>query len=71
MSYGTTILTIITNYGILMFNYATKINLLGLTTTGTQTKSLATYKSGKYANYINVQIQVDSEDDYRIVTVSY
>jgi hypothetical protein len=37
----------------------------------TQTKSLATYKSGKYANYINVEIQVDFEDGYRILTISY
>jgi len=63
--------TIITNDGILMFNYATLRNSLGITTTGIQSKSLATYKSGKYANYINVEIQVDFEDTYRIVTISY
>jgi hypothetical protein len=54
-----------------MFNFATKRNLLGLTTNGIQTKSLATYKSGKYANYLNVEIQMDRENGYRIVTISY
>ena len=54
-----------------MFNYATERNSSGFTKTGTQIKTLATYKSGKYANYINVEIQIDTEDDYRIVTISY
>jgi hypothetical protein len=67
-----TIVTIITNDGILMFNYATeRISSSIVATTGTQIKTLATYKSGKYANYINVEIQVDYEDTYRIVTISY
>jgi hypothetical protein len=34
-------------------------------------KTLATYKSGKYANYINVEIQHDYEDTYRILNISY
>jgi hypothetical protein len=71
MTISSEIGTIITNDGILMFNSASERNSLGLTTTGLQTKSLATYKSGKYANYINVEIQVDFEDGYRIVTISY
>ena len=54
-----------------MYNIADEQNLSGLSTTGTQAKSLATYKSGKYANYINVEIQVDFEDTYRIITISY
>ena len=66
-----TIGTLITNDGILMYNIADEQNLSGLSTTGTQAKSLATYKSGKYANYINVEIQVDFEDTYRIITISY
>jgi len=68
---NSTVGTIITSDGILMYNYATERNSLDLTITGIQTKNLATYKSGKYANYINVEIQVDYEDTYRIVTVSY
>ena len=68
---SSTISTIITNNGILMYNQADDKNLSGLSTTGTQTKTLATYKSGKYANYLNVEIQVDFEDTYRIVTISY
>ena len=68
---NTSIATIITNDGILMYNYATERESSGLTTTGTQTKTLATYKSGKYANYINVEIQSDREDGYRIITISY
>jgi len=67
----TTISTMITNDGILMFNFAGEINSSFLAITGTQTKTLATYKSGKYANYINVQIQTDIEDGYRKITISY
>ena len=67
----TTIGTIITNDGILMFNYATERNSSGLTSTGIQIKTLATYKSGKYANFLNVEIQIVFEDTYRIVTISY
>ena len=67
----TTIGTIITNDGILMYNYTTERNSLDFTVTGSQIKVLATYKSGKYANYINVEIQSDREDGYRIVTISY
>ena len=63
--------TIITNDGILMFNYSTERKSSGFTKTGTQIKSLATYKSGKYANYINVEIQIDFEDTYRTLTISY
>ena len=63
--------TIITNDGILMSNAATERNSSNITITGLQTKGLATYKSGKYANYINVEIQVDFEDGYRILTISY
>ena len=65
------IVTIITNDGILMFNYATERNSSGITINGTQIKTLASYKSGKYANYINVEIQIDFEDTYRILTISY
>jgi hypothetical protein len=68
---GLTLATIITSDGILMYNYASEGNSSGSTISGIQTKSLATYKSGKYANYINVEIQVDFEDGYRIVTISY
>jgi hypothetical protein len=71
MTTNTSIGTIITDDGILMFNLAKELNSKFLATTGIQTKSLATYKSGKYANYINVEIQIDFEDTYRIVTVSY
>ena len=68
---SSSIVTIITNDGILMYNLANEKNLVGIVTTGIQTKSLATYKSGKYANYINVEIQNDREDTYRILTISY
>ena len=71
MPISSSIGTIVTNDGILMFNYATEISSKKLTTTGIQTKTLATYKFGKYANYINVEIQIDTEDTYRIVTISY
>ena len=71
MTISTEIGTIITNDGILMCNDATERNSSGITITGTQIKSLATYKSGKYANYINVEIQFDYEDTYRILTISY
>ena len=63
--------TIITKDGILMYNFATEINSSGIILGDTQTKTLATYKSGKYANYINVEFQLDYEDGYRIVTISY
>ena len=66
-----TIGTIITNNGILMGNVATERNSSCITTTGIQIKSLATYKSGKYANYINVEIQINFENGYRILTISY
>jgi hypothetical protein len=67
-----TIGTIITDNGILMYNYDTERFLPGhITKTGLSIKTLATYKSGKYANYLNVEIQVDFEDGYRIVTISY
>jgi hypothetical protein len=68
-NFGSTIGTIITNNGILMFNFATERNLS--VTTTKQIKTLATYKSDKYANYINVEIQIDFEDTYRNVTISY
>jgi hypothetical protein len=68
---GNLIHTMITNDGILMYYNSTGRNSSGITTTGIQTKSLAIYKSGKYANYINVEIQVDNKDTYRIVTISY
>jgi hypothetical protein len=32
---------------------------------------LDTYKSGKYTKYINVEIQIDTKDTYRILTISY
>jgi len=67
---GTTITTIITNDGILMFNFSSEKNASGLTIIQ-QIKALATYKSGKYANYLNVEIQINFEDGYRIVTISY
>jgi hypothetical protein len=64
--------TIITKDGILMFNQASAVDSNKyLTLSGVQTKSLATYKSDKYANYLNVEIQIDFEDGYRIVTISY
>ena len=69
--FNSAIVTIITNDGILMYNTASGRNSSGFTTTGTQYKTLATYKSGKYANYLNVEIQIDNEDTYRIVTISY
>jgi hypothetical protein len=65
------IVTIVTSDGILMFNFATQRRSSGIIRTGIQIKTLATYKSGKYANYINVEIQIDTEDTYRIVTISY
>ena len=68
---GTTIITIITSDGILMGNFGTERNSLGLTISGKQIKSLANYKSGKYANFINVEIQIDFEDTYRCLTISY
>ena len=68
---GTAICTIITSDGILMCDFAIERNLSGVPKKSIQTKSLATYKSGKYANYINVEIQIDREDTYRIVTISY
>ena len=68
---GTSIATIITNDGILMYNLATERNSSKITISGTQFKTLATYKSGKYANYINVEIELNFEDTYRIVTISY
>ena len=71
MTITSSIGTIVTNDGILMYNEATVNNLLNLTITGTQLKTLVTYKSGKYANYINVEIQFVYEDDYRILTISY
>jgi hypothetical protein len=71
MTISTSIGTIITNDGILMVNFATERNSSGIVTFDTQIKTLATYKSGKYANYINVEIQIDFEDTYRIVTISY
>jgi hypothetical protein len=69
ISIGKIISTIITSDGILMFNYALEKKIF--TTSGAPTKTLATYKSGKYANYINVEIQIDREDTYRILTISY
>ena len=63
--------TIITNDGILMYNYANTSDSNFFVFSGMQIKTLATYKSGKYANYINVEIQIDFEDGYRIVTISY
>ena len=69
--FDSAIITLITNDGILMFNSASVTNSNFFAFSGLQTKSLATYKSGKYANYINVEIQVDFEDTYRIVTISY
>ena len=69
-NFGSAIGTIITNNGILMFNYAAGRNSSALTN-NQQIKSLATYKSDKYANYLNVEIKIDFEDNYRIVTISY
>ena len=55
-----------------MYNYATERFFPGqITKTGLSIKTLATYKSGKYANYLNVEIQVVFEDTYRIITISY
>jgi len=71
MTISTIIATIITNDGILMYNLATEITSSGLPKNSIQTKYLATYKSDKYANYINVEIQIDYEDTYRILTISY
>ena len=69
MTIGTIISTIITSDGILMFNFTLEEKIY--TTSGAQTKTLATYKSDKYANYLNVEIQIDTEDTYRILTISY
>ena len=68
---GTSIVTIITDYGILMFNYATERKSSGAGIHNRQIKSLANYKSGKYANYTNVEFQIDFKETYRIVTISY
>ena len=68
---STSIGTIITNDGILMFNFANERYSSGYVIIGIQMKTLATYKSGKYANYINVEIQIDHEDTYRTITISY
>ena len=53
-----------------MFNYATERNSLNITDLQ-ETKSLATYTSGNYANYINVEVQIDFLKTYRIITISY
>ena len=66
-----TVGTLITDNGILMCNFSSDTNFLGITTTDKQIKTLATYKSDKYAKYLNVEIQINFEDTYRIVTVSY
>jgi len=68
---GSSLITIITDDGILMCNLAAERNSSSIVTNGLQTKTLATYKSDKYANYMNVEIQIDREDGYRIVTISY
>ncbi len=65
-----TIITMITDNGILIFNVAVLSNKKSLAIIP-QIKALATYKSGKYANYIYVEIKIDIEDGYRIVTISY
>ena len=69
--FNSTIITIITDDGILISNVANELNSKILYKSGKQIKTLATYKSGKYENYINVEIQIDTEDTYRIVTISY
>jgi len=71
LSIGTIICTIITSDGILMCDFAIERTSSGIPKNSIQTKSLATYKSGKYANYINVEIQIDREDGYRILSISY
>ena len=71
MTISSTLGTIITSDGILMFNIATEPNSGGLTNNDILLKSLAIYKSGKYANYINVEIQINFENGYRILTISY
>ncbi len=63
--------TIITKDGILMFNLASAVDPNFLTLSNVQSKSLATYKSGEYAKYLNVEIQINFEDTYRIITISY
>ena len=68
---GTTIGTIVTDNGILMYDQACERDLSGLGTTGLQTKTLATYKSGKYANYLNVEIRIVHEKNYRTLIISY
>jgi len=65
---NTRIGTIITDDGILMYNYASQSQSFLV---GTQIKTLATYKSSKYANYINVEIQIAFEDTYNVITISY
>jgi hypothetical protein len=62
--------TIITDDGILVFNLAILANKQSLPLVK-QIKSFAIYKSGKYTNYINVEIQIDVENNYRILTISY
>jgi hypothetical protein len=69
--FNSTIITIITDDGILMANVVNELSSKILFNSGKQIKTLATYKSGKYENYINVEIQIDTEDTYRIVTISY
>ena len=62
--------TIITDDGILVFNLAILANKQSLPVVE-QIKSFAIYKSGKYANYINVEILINIEDTYRVLTISY
>lgn len=68
---GTSIGTIITDDGILMFTYATERKSSGIGITGTQIKTLAIYKSGKYEKYTNVEVLIVFEGTYRILIISY
>jgi hypothetical protein len=69
--FSSIIITIITDDGILMANFASGLDSKSLFNSNTQIKTLATYKSDKYTNYLNVEIQVDFQDGYRIVAISY
>jgi len=70
---STFIATIITSRGTLTINYAGfLLTDSGLYVKGQNFTTFATYKSGEYANYINVKVSIDvSDDTFRVVTISY
>jgi len=70
---STFIATIITSKGVLTFNFSGFLLTQNLLFVKGQTfTSFATYKSGDYANYINVRISISFSDDlFRVITISY